>query len=264
MSTKPLPQPGADLLTDRWEPETHEVIIMFTFNPYDPENEESLTRGLVCTKCNLIEHDCAENFCLEKCLLLGVDVISAYGACGAPLSPLFLSLYMGESAEIPIRSVVAGSDGKYPLGLAGVHSEMFRRKPDAKEVETARRDFGALDDRKVAAYLDATVQSKNEVLVPGTLLPYIEGCFERSAETSLEKPRRARQAVENKGHVLLQKGEYAFCRDKIQEVLAEVRESFDDATTVHAELSCDKGKNIAAQICDQPYYAFVKIIFKCN
>jgi hypothetical protein len=217
----------------------------------------------MCTECNLIEHECAESFCLEKCLLLGVDVISAYGASGVPLSPLFLSLYIGEDAEIPIHSIVAGADGKFPLGLAGVHSEMYRRKPESKEIENARRDFGALDDRKVADYFDKTIQLKNEVMLPSTLLPYIEGCFNRSTESSLKKSYRARQAFENKGHVLLQAGEYDYCRDKIQEVLAHVRKSFDDATTVHAELSCGNGKLIASHICDEPYYAFVKITFKC-
>ena len=61
----------------------------------------------------------------------------------------------------------------------------------------------------------------------------------------------------------MQAGEYDYCRDKIQEVLAHVRKSFDDATTVHAELSCGNGKLIASHICDEPYYAFVKITFKC-
>ena len=126
--------------------------------------------------------------------MLGVDVISAYGASGTPLSPLFLSLYIGEDAEIPIHSIVAGADGKFPLGLAGVHSEMYRRKPESKEIENARRDFGALDDRKVADYFDKTIQLKNEVMLPSTLLPYIEGCFNRSTESSLEKSYRARQS----------------------------------------------------------------------
>jgi len=39
-------------LTDSWKPETQEIVIMFTFNPYAPENEESLTDNVVCTKCN--------------------------------------------------------------------------------------------------------------------------------------------------------------------------------------------------------------------
>jgi hypothetical protein len=267
MSNKRPEVPQGNLLTDTWKPETHEIVIMFTFDPYAPENEDHLGRGIVCTKCNLIEHECAENFSLEKCLVLGVDVLSSTGAVGGPLAPLFLSMYLGCDGEKPIRAAVAGSEGKYPLALAGLHSTMFRRKPDNEDVERARRDFGLLTDENVAEYLDATVQSEGRVTLPPALLHHIEGCFERTTETSLEKNHRAQQAAS--GMFVLQKHEYAFCRQKIQQVLSDVRGSFDDATTVLAELSCDqhqdyeKSRNIASIISDQPLHVFVKLIISC-
>ena len=261
MSNKAREVADTNPLTDQWKPETHEIVIMFTFDPYAPENEEYLTDGLVCSKCNLIEHECAENFSLEKCLVLGVDVLSTAGAREGPLAPLFLSMHLGCDGEKPIRAAVAGSDGKYPLALAGIHSAMYRRKQDDDDVERARRDFGMLTDENVSDYLDATVQSDGKVTLPPAFLTHIEGCFERSAETSLEKIFRAKQAAG--GMFVMQQHEYAFCRKKIQQVLADVRGSFDDATTVLAQLSCDPNKNIASLICEQPFYVLVKVIISC-
>jgi hypothetical protein len=248
-------------LTDSWKPETQEIVIMFTFNPYAPENEESLTDNVVCTKCNLIEHECAENFSLEKCLVLAVDVLSCKGSVESPLAPLFLSMHLGCDGENPIRAAVAGSDGKYPLALAGLHTAMFRRKPDTEDVDSARRDFGLLSDENVAEYLDSTVESEGRVTLPPPLLRHVEECFERAAETSLEKTHRAKQAAN--GMFVLQKHEYDFCRPKIQQVLANVRNSFDDATTILAELSCDSKQSIATLVCDQPFYVFVKFTVSC-
>jgi hypothetical protein len=261
MSTKQPRAPEGNLLTDIWKPDTHEIVIMFTFDPYAPENEEGLTHGVVCAKCNLIEHDCAEHFDLEKCLVLAVDVLSTTGSAGAPLAPLFFSMHLGCDGENQIRSSVAGSGGKFPLALAGVHPVMFRRKPDDASVERGRRDFGLLSDENVANFLDSTVQSHGKVTLPPALLEHVEGCFVRSAETSLEKTHRAQQATN--GQFVLQKHEYMFCRDKIQSILADVRESFDDATTVLAELTCDNTKSIASLICDQPFYVFVKMTIQC-
>jgi len=258
MSTKPHEARSGDLLTQEWLPETHEIVIMFTFDPYAPENEDHLAHGVVCTKCNLIEHDCAEHLCLEKCLVLAVDVLSSTGSTEAPLSPLFLSLHLGCDGEDQIRSAVAGADGKYPLALATQHPKMFERKADDPG---PRKDFGMLSDESIADYLDATVQTEGQVTLPPALLTHIEGCFERTTETSLEKMHRAKQAAS--GRFVLQKDEYAFCRLKIQQVLGDVRESFDDATTVVAELSCNKNKDIASVICDQPYYVFVKVTVSC-
>jgi hypothetical protein len=260
MSTKAR-APDANPLTDVWKPDHHEVMIMFTFDPYAPENEEGLTHGVVRAKCNLIEHDCAENLDLEKCLVLAVDVLSSTGSVGTPLAPLFFSMNIGREGESQIRSCVAGSDGKYPLALAGTHPALFRRKADDACVELGRRDFGKLSDENVADYLDSTVKAHGHVTLPPALLEHVEGCF-KSSENSLERTHRAHQATG--GQFVLQSHEYMFCRDKIQELLAEVRESFDDATTVLAELSCcDTTKSIASLICDQPFYVVVKMTISC-
>ena len=43
MSNKLRSARDVNPLTDSWKPETQEIVIMFTFNPYARENEESFT-----------------------------------------------------------------------------------------------------------------------------------------------------------------------------------------------------------------------------
>jgi hypothetical protein len=262
-------EPDRSMFTDQWKPDTHEIVIMFDFQPFSDDNEYNLLRGVVRAKCNLLEHDCADSLNLRKCLLLGVDVLAATGASDAPLAPLFFSLFLGDEEEnYQIRAAVCGSNNKYPLALASTHSAMYRRKPDVADGENKRRDFGNLDDEQVAAALDATVAKENSVAVPASLLPHIEECFDRSSQKSLEQTHRAKQALS--GQVVLDPYEYMRCREKIQHILADVRGGFDDATTLVAELSCnaatvvdDRHLSTQSVICEQPYFVFVKLTVSC-
>jgi hypothetical protein len=262
MSNKYAPNHSGINFNDKWIGESYVIDMEFKFDPNAPENEELLAYGTMQAHRYLPEHDCSENVCLEKCLVTSVDVISSGGTCDSPLSPLFFTLHLGSDRENPIASDIAGCNGKFPLALARQQGKMFRRKPDDEHIENARRDFGKLDDNAIAECVNPTVQQDGRIALPAALSPYVTECFARSHLTSLEGPRRAQEA--SQGVLLLQYAEYELCRNKIQDVLSTVRESFDDATTLWAELSIDSAdRAIATQVCDQTYYVYVKMTVSC-